>query len=77
MTTHTHAQSQTTVTVPEDLLEKLMERSESLLAAHEELEDFYFSKNPEVIKKLREARDAHSQGHLVPFAELKRRYVQD
>lgn len=75
MATHTHITPQTTVTIPEDLLEKLLERSESLFAVHEEIEDLYLSKNPDLIRKLREARDDHHKGHTISFDTLKQRYV--
>lgn len=75
MAIHTYTISQKTVTIPGALLEKLLERSESLLEVHEELEDLYISKNAELIGKLREARDDHHNGRTISFDTLKARYV--
>ena len=68
-------QTQSNVTIPSDLLEQLLDRSESLVGIFEQLEDFYMSRNPGLIKKLREARDQHLKGDIAPFADLKNRYV--
>ena len=67
--------SQSTITLPANMIEQLLERSESFFGAFDELEDFYMSRNPELIKKLRYARDQHLKGDLLPFSDLKKRYV--
>ena len=64
-----------TVTVPVELLERLLEHSESLLEASDELEDFFIAHNPDMLAKLRQARQEHLAGNLISFEDLKARYV--
>lgn len=66
---------QTSVTLPRNLLEELLVRSESLFDIHDKLEDFFMSRDKALITKLRKARKQHINGELIDFADLKKKYV--
>lgn len=59
--------SRQTVTLPRQVVEKVLNASEAFVALQEELEDYLLAHQPGLVKKLRRARREHLAGKTRPF----------
>jgi hypothetical protein len=56
-----------TVTLPRQMVVKVLQASEAVLALQDELEDYLIGRQPALVKKLRQARREHLAGKTRPF----------
>ena len=56
-----------TITLPRNVVVKVLHASEAFLDLQEELEDYLIGHRPALVKKLRQARREHLAGKVRPF----------
>ena len=56
-----------TITLPRQVVQRVLDASEAFAMLHDELEDYLISRNTRVLKKLRRARREHLGRKTRPF----------
>ncbi len=63
---------QKTIEVPASLLGKISKATKAFEELEDEMEDFFLSKDPEFLEKMRRARKDHLAGKTRPLKNLKK-----
>ncbi len=56
-----------TITLPRQVVQRVLDASEAFALLHDELEDYFISRNARMVKKLRRARREHLGRKTRPF----------